>query len=214
MAGLRNIPVIQMRYSTDTYDFRGNVEAILGMDLEKLHCSLGNIALRTRPTDQKTVAHSMFYERFDDEVRDTYERFIRRMVQPLFAEDVVYQRVPTFRVHLPDNLAVGEYHRDSDYGHVPEAVTFWLPVTDAFDTNTVHVEMDGKRRPVPVPYGNVLIFDSVGLPHGNEINTTGLSRVSMDFRVIPASQFVPSDNESLNTHLKMEVGGYYEQLQS
>jgi hypothetical protein len=27
----------------------------------------------------------------------------------------LYQRIPTFRVQLPDNEAVGEFHRDSDY---------------------------------------------------------------------------------------------------
>lgn len=208
MAGLHDIPVLQMRYDTQEYDFRGVVENILGPDLERIHCALGNMALRTRETDQKTDAHRMFYDGFD-RVEETYRQFIRGFVEPLFQEPVVFQRVPTFRVHLPGNLAVGEHHRDSDYNHNPNAVTFWLPVTDACGSSSVHIELDGKMRPTYVPYGHVLVFDSMNLKHGNEVNTTPDSRVSMDFRIIPKSKFIPSDKESLNTHLKMDIGGYY-----
>lgn len=210
MSGLKGIPVLQMRYDTEEYAFRDNVEAILGPDLERLHCALGEVSLRRRENDQNTKAHQMFYESFDSEVATTYKRFIHEIIQPLFDEPIIYQRIPTFRAHLVGNRAVGEYHRDSDYNHNPEAVTFWLPVTEAQGSNSVQIELDGKMRAMHVPYGQVLIFDSVNLLHGNDINHTLDTRVSFDFRVIPESRFVPSEKESLNTHLKMDVGGYYE----
>lgn len=201
---------MQMRYDTGEFDFRSDIEKILGPDLEGIHRVLGDIPLRVRETDQYTEAHRQFYDHFDDKVATTYRNFIRRVVEPLVGGPVVYQRVPTFRVHLLGNRAVGEYHRDRDYNHNPEAITFWLPVTDAYGNNSVHIVMDGKKRPMHVPYGHVLIFDSVNMVHGNEINTTLNSRVSMDFRVVPEDRFVPSEEESLNTHVRMNIGGYYE----
>jgi ectoine hydroxylase-related dioxygenase (phytanoyl-CoA dioxygenase family) len=56
---------------------------------------------------------------------------------------------------------------------------------DAFDTNTIWVETDygrGDYVPVPVSYGEILLFDGGWLLHGSVPNTTPVTRVSFDFR--------------------------------
>lgn len=213
MAGLAGIPLMQIKYDTERYPFKKVVEETVGCcDLPGLHRSLGSVALVERASDQGTVAHRRFYEHYQGRFMELYREFVAGFVQPLLGETAIFQTRPTFRVHFPGNLAVGEWHRDTDYNHNPEAITFWVPVTDAYGTNTLQVELGGAKREVPAPYGNAVIFDSMGLLHGNEVNTTSDTRVSFDFRVIPESQFVPSDRMTLNTGMKMEIGGYYDRL--
>lgn len=173
---------------------------------------------RTRETDQQDIALQNLYLLAYHPLRpfflQTYINFIEEVVQPQFDEPLVYQKKPTLRTHKPGDVAVGEYHTDAKYGHPPEAVNFWVPATDAYDTNTLHIQSstDTEPRPVPVQLGEYLIFDGVGLNHGNETNTTPHTRVSFDFRVIPESQFKPSDTTSINTGLRFDVGdgGYYD----
>ena len=38
--------------------------------------------------------------------------FIQKVIKPRFGEEIVYQKIPTFRVHLPNNVSVGEFHKD------------------------------------------------------------------------------------------------------
>ena len=54
-------------------------------------------------------------------------------------------------------MAVGEFHRDSDFGHDTHEVNFWLPFTDAYETNTVWIEdpITKKIEAMEVKYGNV-----------------------------------------------------------
>lgn len=212
MARLNGIPYQQFPYDIDEYDFKGAIETALGCDeLPNLHKFLGNVALLERKTDQSTVAHRNFYDRIaSTPFFDIYRQFIHSFVEPLVGEPVIFQRIPTFRAHLPGNVAVGEWHRDSDYNHLREAITFWLPVTDSYDTNAVWIEHEGQRIPMEVPFGNVLVFDSMNIHHGNMINETEDTRVSVDFRVVPRSQFKPGEGTSVNTGVKMDVGGYYE----
>lgn len=54
-----------------------------------------------------------------------YLKFIKDFIRPLFNnETLVYQKVPTFRVHLDNNVSVGEVHKDSDYGHAKNEEIF------------------------------------------------------------------------------------------
>lgn len=70
---------------------------------------------------------------------------MKEHIAPLFKGEkrIIYQKKPTFRVHLPNNvgnayngtslvltsLAVGKKHRDYDYFHPPGEINFWLPFT-------------------------------------------------------------------------------------
>lgn len=59
-------------------------------------------------------------------------------------------------------------------------------------------------------YGEFLIFDGI-LKHGNVINRGGSTRLSFDFRVIPASSYVPLEKRSHSRGLQFSVGEYYVQ---
>lgn len=72
--------------------------------------------------------------------------FASKVVAPLlYAGDdvigeVVYQRDPTLRVHLPGQEALGNQHRDYDYKRQPTEVNVWLPLTPVGDRNTLWAE--------------------------------------------------------------------------
>ena len=198
------------RYDVKVYPFRDLVSAQLGMgELEQI--DLGH-ELFTRENDQRTEAHRRFYK-IGEEFYSVYRRFVRDLIQPIFKEDVVYQKVPTFRIALPGNVSVGEFHRDRDYGHSREEINFLLPLTKAFDTNTIWIESsEGLEdyQPQTLEYGQVLVFDGANLKHGNHANRTGRTRVSFDLRVIPMSKYVPSDRKTINTKIPFSIGGYWD----
>lgn len=206
------------RFDPEHFPFRSLVsQALETMDLALLHEKIpaaSPYGVFNARTDQTTIFHRQVYESMNRGLLDTYIRFVFDYIAPLIPErHFLYQRVPTFRVHLPDNLAVGEFHRDSDYSHPDGETTFWLPLTRAFGSCTIIVESLpglGDLHPVELDYGQVLQFDSVNCRHGNRMNTTGRTRVSFDFRVLPYSKYNP-DNElaSADQKLKFRIGGYY-----
>ena len=62
---------------------------------------------------------------------------------------------------------------------------FWMPFTDVDDGTALWLESDygrGDFAPVPVRYGEVLIFDGGYLGHGSVANRTDRTRVSLDMR--------------------------------
>ncbi len=139
------------------------------------------------------------------------------MVQPHYDEPLVYQAKPSFRIHLPNNVAVGEWHKDGDYNHQRSEINWWLPFTDAFDNNTIWCESEedkGDYRALDVKHGEVLIFGGAYLRHGNKANDTSVSRVSMDFRVIPYSKYQKLESTSSNMKLEFKIGSYYELLEN
>lgn len=166
-----------------------------------------------RETDQSTDYHKRFYASFD-KISGLYRRFIDEVVGPLIGEPFCFQRIPTFRVHLPGNVAVGEFHRDADYSHPEGEINFWVPFTEAYDTNTVWIEKalgSGEYAPAPpLSPGQFLVFDAVRWKHGNVANETGVTRVSFDFRCIPMSQYREVDARSINTNQRLTIGDYFE----
>jgi hypothetical protein len=129
---------------------------------------------------------------------------------------LVYQRKPTLRIHFPENKAVGGFHKDREYNHPIEEINIWVPVTSAFNTNTIWIESAFDKEdysPMNLNFGQGLIFDS-GLNHGNKINVENLTRLSFDFRVIPLSKWKGIEgrkpNFSADQHLKFALNEYYD----
>jgi hypothetical protein len=208
------------RYDAEEYDFVSMVGKALGAeDLARLHEGGPTYDRFDRKHDQSTPFHQRYYAfvRSDPSFGELYRRFLGGFVAPLVGEALVYQRIPNIRIHLPNNVAVGEFHCDADYGHDESEINFWLPVTRSWGTNSVWIESApgrGDFSPWTVGPGEILQFDAVHLVHGNKENETGVTRVSIDFRVIPRSAYRPRDVRSVNAGLKFEVGDYFEILES
>lgn len=206
----------KISYNTTQFSFKQKLEKLFQInDLSQLN---ENIEVFTREKDQSTNWHKLFYEwACTDEFVQLYDKFILEIIKPLYNEQIAYQAIPTFRVCYPNNIAVGEFHKDKHYRNGEWAAkvkedNFFLPFTDAYDTNTIWVESEedkGDFTPINCSYGECIQWDGCNLTHGNKINSTGKARISVDFRVIKYSNYTPSEHESINTKIKFQIGGYY-----
>ena len=199
-------------YNIETFPFRAIVEDILGTsNLEKLHL-VQEYELYKKGTDQSTIWHRKYYDNLD-RFLPTYIEFIEKIIKPTFGEDIVYQKIPTFRVQLVNNLGVFEFHRDRDYAHNSEEKNFFLPFTDAYSTNTIWAESEedkGDYSPMNTLYGQVVKWDGNKLMHGNKQNTTQNTRVSVDFRCIPSSLYFEEEGAAaIYSKMKFKIGDYY-----
>lgn len=169
--------------------------------------------------DSSTVYHQKFYDKYREgwpELEEIYEKFIKEFVCRQFDEDFLYQKWPTFRVMLPDNVAVGAFHNDAEFGHPDGEVNFVIPLTDSDGTASIWVESyPGKKdfEPMKLRIGNLLMFDGNHLTHGNKVNLTGKTRVSMDFRILPISKYHEDQaKESITKKTKFVEGEYFKRF--
>ena len=200
-------------YATGAYLFKPLLESKFGQDLSALHEDLETFNV---DTDQSSKYHKIFYDLPEDhEFFINFKKFVQDEVRPLFNEPIVFQRKPTFRVHFKNNLAVGGFHRDRDYNHSEHEVNFFVPLTKAFESNTIWVESEeGKEdfSPMEASYGEFYMWNGANLKHGNKKNATESTRVSFDFRVLPKSKYIVSGKKSITQGVSFEIGKYYEEL--
>ena len=213
--------MFKFNYDILEYPFQDIVSDWLEVDdLTKLH-EFKQYKLFKRINDQSTMWHKMFYNqiRIDNRFDDIYIRFLKVYIKPRYNnEELMYQKIPTFRVHLPGNISVGEFHKDKSYRNEEWAekvqeVNYFLPFTKAYGTNTIWTETKedmGDFQEIRSDYGECVEWNATNLTHGNKVNKTLLTRVSVDFRVIPKSRYVGSDHLTINASMPFKIGGYYE----
>jgi hypothetical protein len=229
--------VTYFEYDRKKYPFIELVEELFGVPLRDLHLSTElqtkpQAELHTNDDDDKTFFHRKFYNRLDEgwlEFTDAYDNFIKDVICPMFGVDeIIVQQGPSFRVQLPDNIAVGGndgddpeqygWHRDSDdnYNHPTSERNFIVPLTEADDTASVWIETEGgsneftaaRMRP-----GEFFRFNGATCKHGNKPNATGKSRLSFDFRVVLPEEYDPNfHKKSKSGNKKFVIGGYYKKL--
>jgi len=208
-----------INYNPIQYNFINELQTLYEItDLQQIHSDWREAKsyelLDDVKTDQSTVYHKYFYDKVSEtKWYSIYKEFIVDIIKPLFDENILYQKIPTFRVHQPGNLAVAAYHKDSDYAHSIHEVNFFLPLTPAFDNNTIWVESEqGKAdySPMNTEVGQIIMWDGANLMHGNKTNDTGVSRVSVDFRVLPESKYINNEKVSFSNNTKMVLGDYYD----
>lgn len=210
-----------INYSVEKYPFYEIISKWFeSNDLSRLH-EIRQYAHFDREHDQSTMWHKKFYQmiRKDNAFNDIYVDFLKNVIKPRFGEQIVYQKIPTFRVHLPGNVSVGEFHKDKHYrnsswAETVKEINYFVPLTDAYETNTIWVESRedlGDYKPMNASYGECVEWDASNLTHGNKDNITSDTRVSFDFRVIPLSRYKPSNHLTINTKIPFDIGGYYEQ---
>ena len=207
-------------YDFNRYCFRDEIEKIFETNkLEKIHeieqCDFNVLNLET---DQTTKLHKKFYKNVGQtNFLNQYKKFLKDIILPHFNVDLLYQKIPTFRVQVPNNLSVAEFHNDKSYSHSPHEVNIFLPITDAKETYTIwaeSIENLGDYSPMNAEYGEYFIWDGANLKHGNKINISDISRFSVDFRVLPYSKY-DEDNmkETITTKTKLKLGSYFDLME-
>jgi ectoine hydroxylase-related dioxygenase (phytanoyl-CoA dioxygenase family) len=204
-------------YDLEKFDFVAALGRIFDeVDLTALG-SDAQYARLTRATDQSTDYHRMFYAAFESELSTLFRAFVADFVPSVLGTtEFCFQRSPTFRVHLPDNIAVGEFHVDGDYNHQDGEVNFWVPLTPVWGSNSLWIEetLGGRDyQPVVLKPGELLVFDAVNWRHGNMTNTTGSTRVSFDFRCVPLKSYVPSGLRTVSAGRTLNIGDYFDVLE-
>jgi len=211
--------MIKFSYDTKEYDFKSLFcEWLNTDDLTKLH-NQKKYPVLTREADMYMHWNQIYYKRWreDSSIEDLYLKFLEAVIKPRFGEEIIYQELPDIRIHLPENVAVGEFHKDKTYRDVKWAeevneLNYFVPLTKSYDTNTMWAETKedkGDYIPFNSDYGECTEWYGSHLTHGNKINKTDVTRVSFDFRVIPKSRYVPSEHASINMKIPFKVGGFY-----
>jgi FkbM family methyltransferase len=91
-----------------------------------------------------------------------------------------------------------------------------LTFGNQYGNNSCYVETAPSSdifHPIEMKYGEFVSFYGNKCRHFNRKNDTGISRVSIDFRIMPISKYNPDyDKESLHTKRKFLLGGYYTKI--
>ena len=77
------------------------------------------------------VISQKFYET-DIEFRNLYLEFIKGLYNNFFHFPFYFQKTPTIRLHCPDAIKSNHYpryHSDVGYGHPPQEINLWIPLT-------------------------------------------------------------------------------------
>ena len=142
-----------------------------------------------------------------------YENLVKDFISSLVPQKFYYQKIPTFRIGLPENKFVGEFHRDTAYNHQPYELNFNLAIANFKSTAALITEdIAGSKNLITaeIDYGEVMGFDHIGCLHGSEINQTGKTMMSMDFRLALADMYYEDPKaRSVNMNSNFIIGDYF-----
>ena len=218
-------------YPVDVYPFHTVCQDIFSFkySLESIHVLDTTSSEVMFENDTATVFQSTFYSSDKYAVlRDLYYTFVRNEVAKLFPNEtyLVIQKDPQFRVCCPEKTALGRkctddttkigLHCDADYCHPPQERNFIIAVTEMWESNSVFIESlpnKGDFQPLKLHWNEYAMFDGNRCRHHNMVNKTGQSRVSLDFRVIPFSEYDPYySGKSVHGKRSFTIGDYFIKL--
>ena len=216
--------MIKYKYDTHKYNFAEMIKDLFGVtDLQLLHKERKDLhpnKILIFDNESKTKYHNKFYSKMNKgwpQLENAYDLFIKNEITKYVQEDFIYQYMPSFRVHLPNDKAIHKWHFDSDVDHLhPEwEINFQVALTEMYDTQATWVEaVPGLKKymPMEMSYGEFYIFNGNKCTHGNKENISGKTRVSFDFRILPKSKYNPSLVESVTAKKKFLLGDYYKEI--
>ena len=169
------------------------------LELSELHNALIDNHILKEGSDQSTLFHNAVYSTFDQpnfhstEFWINYKKICLEIVDNLKKDTGYYglwsvQRYPTIRFQFPNNVSVFEFHRDSNYQHPIGEINCFYALNDCLNSSALHVEKNlGFEDYVPLNLksGEYAILNTSIYKHGDLLNKTNKTRVSMDFRFIP-----------------------------
>ena len=162
--------------------------------------------------------------------KNMIDSLLGKDIQSILGEDISIQTKLNLSIQMPkDKNSILPIHSDCFSADSPFQINLWIPITDAFDTNSMYI-LDEKRTLdvfdkikkndiytkqffnnikifkkdfINLKFGQVLIFNP-GLLHGNQLNMTKNTRVSLNIRL--KSLFTP---ESGHLNADRKFGAYY-----
>ena len=189
--------------SAEGQAFAAAVADAIALPLQALQEHVGPYPLFQPGQDNSTDTHKRFYGQHSQQ-QALYQALCRRVIQRI-GEPCYVQQIPTYRFGLPDNRWVGNFHRDSDFGHSRYELNAICALTPMRASAALHVEATAGARdfaPLELETGELILFDHIDRLHGCPINREGSSVASVDFRFVPvrfAEQAFRSEATSINT---------------
>jgi acetone carboxylase gamma subunit len=205
-------------YDNNKYDFRPfAIECFKTGKLDMVHENNPSYEVfKEFGPDVQTWYHEKFYNYLKTnggEMQERYDNLIKDIILPyLNLKEALVQKFPSFRIQLPGNKAVAKMHNDHTLGHPVGEINFSYSFTDMYDTNTIYIEEMPRSKifkPMNMKANNNICFNANLCMHYNEINETGKSRMSMDYRILPLENLPKKDLYSHSTKQKFVEGGYY-----
>ena len=156
------------------------------------------------------LLRQVFFDIFrEDKFQNIYKSFTKYIVNTYFDGRGFIQKIPTIRIQFPGSISTS-YHADKWYGHSIHAKTFWIPLVNVNDKNSLNISKNNKLsddlekkiiknnyslekinqlspricNPFISSYGNGITFNS-SMIHGTNENISKYTRVSFDFRIAP-----------------------------
>ena len=204
--------------------------AIISNNLAKSLFNLDNLhetfeehqILLEKGTDQATVFHKAIYSTFDDpkfflsEFWIKYRKLTLEVLEALKKEtgyrgEWAIQRFPTIRIQFPKNVSVFEFHRDSNYSHPIGEINCFYAINLCFNSSALQVEKNlGFEDFVPLNLkpGQYALLNTSIYKHGDILNETNKTRISMDFRFIP-NKNLNNEKVSLTKGIKFNTNSYF-----
>lgn len=213
----------KINYEINKYQFKEIISKLLECNnLSKIHQEKNfeefiKESINDTHKFQQSEYHQKYYQNFSL-IKPIYEDLLLNIIKPLYnGEKIIYQSIPTFRLHFPNGLSVGMFHkdkdlRDYDWHESIKEDNYYLPFTKAYESNTIWYETEedkGDYTPMNCEYGELVQWDGTNLKHGNKINTTDDTRISIDFRVTTETYFHNNSKKSKNAKTVFTIGGYY-----
>ena len=200
------------QYELSKYPFREELEKLFGLELQDLHLWLGDFEKFDRKNDQQTIVHRVFYSNYSNIIEPIYKDFITNFLSQIIDFPFSYQVIPTFRLGLPGNRFVGEYHTDAKYNHPDFELNFNMGLSNNLKPCCLMSEKVSNTNefyPLECENGEIFSFNHIDCLHGSEINTTDQTMVSMDFRVAMIPFYKEIDAKSVNMNSSFKIGDYF-----
>ena len=209
----RTLHLQRITASPEGLAFAAAVAEAIALPLQELQKHVGPYPLFRPGQDNSTDTHQRFYGQHSQQ-QALYQALCRRVIQRI-GEPCYVQQIPTYRFGLPANRWVGNFHRDSDFGHSRYELNAICALTPMHASAALHVEATAGARdflPLELEAGELILFDHIDRLHGCPINREGSSVASVDFRFVPvrfAEQAFRSEATSINTGTAFLPGHYF-----
>ena len=148
---------------------------------------------------------------------EDWKKKLLNLVKPNIHEilglDLAIQKKLNLSIQMPrDKNSILEKHIDLRTGDSPFQRVIWIPITEAFGTNAMHMSnSDNNYEPINIGFGQVLIFDP-NTNHVNVENTTTKTRISINVRV--KNLFTPYRGKKLGDFFKIAEISKFTELAS